>query len=219
MRTDLEIQRDVQHELLWDSRVEAAGIGVSVENGIVMLSGSVKSYAEKVAAKDAAHYVAGVLDVANEIEVIPASGKLRSDTDIAAAIRHTLEWDVLVPEERIQSTVSKGWVTLEGNVNTWQQRTDAERAIRHLYGVRGVTNLIAVEPETVDSSTIHAAIEEALERRAKREAKRIHIEVNGGIATLTGTVATPEERRAIAGAASQTPGVMSVIDLLEIAKG
>jgi osmotically-inducible protein OsmY len=121
--------------------------------------------------------VIGVLDVANDIKVKVSGGLVRSDTEIAQAVRHALQWDVFVPDEKITSTISDGWVTLEGTVDLWSQRDDAERAVRNLMGVRGVVNKITVTSEKPVSADVRKAIEQALERRAEREAKRIHIDV------------------------------------------
>ncbi|HSB09345.1 MAG TPA: BON domain-containing protein, partial [Blastocatellia bacterium] len=146
---DLHIQQEVLREMNWDTRVEDQEITVAVVDGIVSLTGVTDSYAKKLAAQDAAHRVAGVLDVVNDIQVRIPRGKARSDTEIAKAVRSALEWDVWVPEERIKSTVSDGWVTLEGEVEILRERADAERTIRRLAGVCGVTNKIEVRPPNV----------------------------------------------------------------------
>ena len=124
-KSDNEIKSQVLRELKWDSRIGWSEIGVEVMEGVVTLKGVVSSYAQKLAAQEAAHRINGVLDVANEVEVKPEGLFVRSDAEIALAVRHVLEWDALVPDERIKSTVSAGWVTLEGNVDFWQQREDA----------------------------------------------------------------------------------------------
>src|SRR5687767_5406726 len=133
-RSDRDLKQRILRELKWDSRISWASINVEVNEAVATLTGSVSSYAQKVAAQEAAHRVAGVLDVANDIEVRPVDGFIRTDTEIARAVRSALEWDALVPDERIQSSVSDGWVTLEGEVDYWRERTDAERVIRRLTG-------------------------------------------------------------------------------------
>ena len=145
-KTDSEIQQAVLQELKWDTRVEETDVGVEVDAGVVTLTGTVSSWAKRLAAQEAAHRVAGVLDVANDIQVKMSGDLRRTDTDIAHAVRHALEWNVFVPEEHIRSTVADGWVTLEGNVDYWSQREDADEAVRRLAGVRGVTNKIEVTP-------------------------------------------------------------------------
>lgn len=152
-KTDAEIQKDVLAELEWDTRIRETDVGVAVDRGIVTLSGKVDSQAKRMAAQEAAHRVAGVLDVANDLEVqLPGDGP-RSDTDIARAVRDSLEWDVLVPDARIRSTVCNGEVTLEGDVDLDKQRADAERAIRTLLGVTRVINRLQVVAEPYTRST------------------------------------------------------------------
>jgi osmotically-inducible protein OsmY len=210
---DQELQQAVSRELSWDTRVSDADIAVGVHTGVVTLSGTVRSWAERLAAQKAAHRVAGVLDVANEIQVrIPEIGA-RSDTQIAHAVRHALEWDVFVPENRIQSTVANGCVTLTGDVDLLTQKDDAARAVRNLVGVTQVINDIEVQPRA-GSTDVQRAIEAALERRAKREAARVDVETRDGHVTLTGIVHSRAEHDAIVGAAKGTRGVRSVEDKL-----
>jgi osmotically-inducible protein OsmY len=217
-KSDDEIQRDVRRELAWDPRVEQAGIGVEVRHGVVTLSGAVSSWGKRLAAEEAAYRVAGVLDVANDVEVKVPGGLARTDAEIAEAVRHALVWDVFVPDQRIRSTVTDGWVTLNGAVDFLAEREDAERVVRNLMGVRGVTNRIAVTvtPPRELPVDVRRAIEEALARRAHRQAGRIQVEVAGGRVTLSGRVRSWEERRAVVGAARLTAGVETVEDQLEI---
>jgi osmotically-inducible protein OsmY len=214
-KSDSEIKREVSRELKWDSRVGLAKLAVDVSDGVVTLTGIVTSYPKKLAVQEAAHRVAGVLDVANDIEVKPA-GFTRTDGDIALAVRHVLEWDALVPDELIQSTVSDGWVTLEGGVGFWHEREEAERAALRLEGVIGVTNKILVTPKQVDPEELRGEIEYALERRADREAERLRIEVNDGAVDLFGRVHSWQEKRAVLGSISHAPGVCAVRDHLRV---
>src|SRR6202021_902010 len=137
---DEEIQKDVLAELKWDAQVQPNEIGVSVEDGVVTLTGWGDSYLKKWAAEDAAPRVGGVKAVANDIEVKVFSE--RTDTDIAEAAIRALQWDASVPADKIQVTVSKGWVTLKGEVNWNFEKQDAERVVRRLTGGTGETNLI-----------------------------------------------------------------------------
>jgi osmotically-inducible protein OsmY len=216
MKSDAQIQKDVLDELAWDTRVEETDVGVEVANGIVTLSGTVSSYAKKLAASEAAHRVPGVLDVANDIRVHVPNPLLRTDSDIAQAVRDALIWDAFVPEEQIQSTVSDGWVTLEGEVGRWAQRTDVEQVVSRLLGVKGVTNHIAVKAPPIGASAIRETIERALERRAEREARRVEVRVEDGTVTLSGRVQTWPERHAIVQAISHTPGVRAVADQIHV---
>lgn len=215
-RSDKELERDVGHELRWDSRIGETTINVRVRDGVATLTGIVTSYAKKVAAQEAAHRVMGVLDVANDIEVKPASGSARRDTEIAAAVRNALEWDALVPNDQILSTVSDGWVTLEGNVNYWREREDAERAILRLSGVIGVINKITIQKRDVDPKELRGKIESALERRADREAERLRVDIHDGAVDLWGRVHSWQEKRAVLGSVSHAPGVSRVVDHLRV---
>jgi osmotically-inducible protein OsmY len=177
----------------------------------------VTSWAKRVAAQEAAHRVAGVLDVANDIIVKVPGGLGRSDTEIAHAVRNALEWDVFVPDKDIQSTVSNHWVTLTGTVETVSEREDAARAVRNLTGVSGVDNQITVRQPRVAPERIRAAIEEALERRAEREARRIDVTVSpDGEVTLAGCVRSWAEREAVVASARYLRGVHTVQDRLRI---
>jgi len=215
-RNDSDLKRRILRELKWDSRISWASINVEVEEAVATLTGSVPSYAQKVAAQEAAHRVMGVLDVANDIEVKPSDGFVRSDTELARAVRSALEWDALVPDDQIQSTVSDGWVTLEGEVNYWRESTDAERAIRRLTGVVGVINKITIRKQAVNVDQLREEIEEALETRADRETERLRIEVHDGAVDLWGRVHSWRERRAVLGSISHAPGVAQVRDHLHI---
>jgi osmotically-inducible protein OsmY len=213
-KTDSEIHHDVLEELKWDPRVDETEVGVEVDNGVVSLSGTVTTWAKRVAAQDAAHRVAGVLDVANDITVKTPGGLERSDTEIAQAVRQTLQWDVFVPDEQITSTVADGRVTLAGTVNRLSQYDAADRAVRNLTGVKTVINLIKVKAPKPAPESIRLAIERALDRRAERHAHDITVGVQDGVVKLTGPVNSWAERRAMVGAARGTAGVQAVEDEL-----
>lgn len=218
-KTDAQIKHDVLDELKWDTRVKETDVGVEVTAGTVALSGTVESWTARLAAQEAAHRVQGVLDVANEVQVKLPGSYERNDTDIAKAVRTALEWDVLVPHERIRTTVSNGIVTLEGTVDHWTQYDDAARAIRNLAGVRQVTNRITVEPPLAPGASpqsLRINIERALERHAEHAAKRVHIAVNGGRVILSGEVPSWAERIAVEGAVRGTPGVWTVDSQLRV---
>jgi osmotically-inducible protein OsmY len=214
--TDGQLHQDVIWELKWDSRVSETEVGVQVDAGIVTLTGSVESFAKKIAAQDAAHRVHGVLDVANDIHVkIPNEYSL-TDTEIAQAVRNVIKWDVLVPEN-IQSTVTNGWVTLEGTVELLRERDDAERSVRNLRGVRGLSNDLLVHTSTPEKEEdIKFLIEDVLARRALRESERIEVAVHDGTVVLTGNVNSWFEKQAVLGAVSHAPGVKELRDHLRI---
>jgi osmotically-inducible protein OsmY len=217
-KTDAQIQSEVLEELKWDTRVKATDVGVEVDAGIVALTGTVNSWTSRLAAQEAAHRVLGVLDVANDIQVKLPTSSLRDDTDIARAVRNTLEWDTLVPHERITSTVSDGVVMLEGEVDYWSQFDDAERSVRNLEGVREVRNLISVQPSLSGAAAkvVRGAIEQALERHAQHAAKHVQISIVDGKVTLSGEVPSWAERNAVEGAVRGTPGVRKIQNQLLI---
>lgn len=217
MQTDSELQQAVLRELSWDARVRETDVGVLVSGGVVALTGTLGSWAERVSAQEAAHRVAGVLDVVNDIEVKPPGSGLKTDTELAHAVRTALQWDVLVPDARIQSTVTHGVVTLAGAVDFGSQREDAERAVRNLVGVRQVLNNIHIKPpHPVTPEGVKKSIEEALGRRTAREVSHITLEVHDGRVNISGSVHSWAERRAALGAAKSTPGVICVVDHLRI---
>jgi osmotically-inducible protein OsmY len=184
-------------------------IGVAVKDGIVTLTDWVDSYLKKMAAEEAAHRVPGVKAVANDIEVRLPGFAERTDTDLAAAVLNALRWDAAIPTGKVDVTVSQGWVTLKGEVEYAFQKRDAERAVRRLSGVKGVSNLIVVKPQ-VFPSDLKQQIERALIRNAQTDARNITIEVEGSKVILRGTVRSYAEKQAAEETAWSAPGVTEV---------
>jgi len=217
MEEDLRLQQRVIDALEFDPRVEAAHIGVSVAEGIVSLSGHVRSFAEKFAAERIARQVKGVRAVAQELEVRLPSDKKLADDEIAARAVRILRWDQMVPGDRISVKVEHGIVTLSGDVDWGFQRSEAENDVRKLGGVRSVINNIIIVAK-VSPDDVHATIRAALERNAEIEAGRITVTVSGSKVTLGGRVNAWTEREAVEHAAWSAPGVTEVEDRIEIVR-
>jgi osmotically-inducible protein OsmY len=216
MKTDSQLQRDVQDELSWEPSIREAEIGVVAKNGVVTISGYVDTFAEKYMAERAAERVSGVRAIADDLNVRLPTGFQRPDTEIAHAVVDTLRSDIQVPDDRIQAKVEGGWITLEGDVEWQYEKTAAERAVRYLRGVVGVSNRIAVKPKRVSSFEVSNKIKDALRRNAEVEADRIVVEAVDGRVILRGMVRSYAERQDAERAAWAAPGVTNVDDKLLI---
>ncbi|MGK5742569.1 BON domain-containing protein [Micromonospora sp. URMC 103] len=215
-REDQRIQQDVLAELAWDPQVQPNDVGVSVDQGVVTLTGSVESSAHRWAVTRCAQRVRGVRAVADDVEVrLPGSPGL-TDSDIAIAASRALEWDSFVPAERLDVTVADGWVMLRGEVEFGWQRRSAERELRRLRGVRGVTNLVEVRPPApTETDRILRDVRRALGRAVGTE--RVSAAVDGDTLVLSGVVRSWWERDQATRAAWSAPGVRAVDDQVVVA--
>lgn len=213
---NLSLRDQVLSELEFEPSVEAAHIGVAVENGVVTLTGHVGSYAEKLAAERIVQRLKGVRAIAQEIEVRFPADKKTDDDEIAQRALKIIAWDTTIPDDKIKIKVQKGWITLTGEVDWYYQRSAVETGVRKLSGVTGITNSITVKPK-VQAGDIKLRIENALKRNAELEAEKIHVLVSGGRVTLEGKIKAWHERTVAERAAWAAPGVVAVVDHLAMA--
>lgn len=215
MKSDAELKTDVLAELTFDPAVNATDVGVIVKDGVVTITGHLNTFAEKYAAEHAVRRVKGVKAIAMEADVKLAAAHKRSDSEIAAAAENAIKWHALVPSDKVQITVERGWVSLRGELEWDYQRRSVEKAIRPLLGVTGISNYITIKPQPVPAN-LHKRIEDALTRQALREAKRIEVQVDGSRVTLRGKVHSWAERDAAQGVVWSSPGVATVINDLTV---
>jgi osmotically-inducible protein OsmY len=212
MTTDLRLRELVLQQLEWDSQVEAATIGVAARNGVVTLSGSIDSYAGKLAAERAAKRARGVRAVATTLQVTQPYP--RSDTDIANVAARALETHLIVPPT-VQVVVRNAHVVLTGTVRSLFQRVVAEKAVRYVKGIKSLVNRVTVMPApTIDD--IRPRIVRALHEDADIDARGLSVVVSGNTVTLTGTVRSWHERESAERAAMHAPGITHVENLIAV---
>jgi osmotically-inducible protein OsmY len=212
---DSKLRQDVLDELSWQPHIPAAQITVTADQGTVHLSGSVATYAQRLAAEQAVKRVVGVrAAVVDSLEVkVVADGISGADEEIASRARASISWAALVPSGQVQVDVQSRWVTLSGQLDWHFQRTAAETIVRNLAGVAGVSNEITLRahPQMTD---LKAAIERALKRSSDLDARFIRVKVVDGLVTLEGAVGSWHARERAEEAAWMAPGVSAVRDML-----
>ena len=215
MKSDIQLHKDIIDELAFNPQIDERSIAVGVSEGIVTLTGTVPSYAQKYAMERLVKRISGVRGIAEELKVELPQTHVRTDADIAAAALNALAWNTFVPADAIQATVENGYIILNGQVGWQFQRSEAEAALRGLMGVKGVNNLITLSPY-VAPRDVKDKIEREFERTADSEANRIIVETSGGKVTLKGIVHTFLERDEAARAAWCVPGVTEVQNLIGV---
>jgi len=214
MKTDLELRQDVERQLSWDPKLEASKIAVTAKNGVVTLTGEVRTFFDKWEAEKIVKGVLGVTGVAEDLKV-NLLGTRPNDTELTERVVNSLKWNASVPNDKIKPMVSDGWVTLEGEVRWYWQKRAAESAVRYLHGVKGVTNSVTIN-NPVEPQDISNRITEALTRNARLDARQITVRANGHTAILDGSVRSIAERDEAESAAWSAPGVNMVEDHLSI---
>lgn len=209
--TDLRVRSDVLRQLEWDTEVEASAIAVSSHDGVVTLTGTTDSYAGKLAAERAAKRVRGVRAVANEVQVRLRLG--RTDTEIAGDAARLLALRMLPAS--VQAVVHEGHLTLTGTVPTLFQRALAEKALRHIAGLKAIVNRLVVAPR-LPARAARRELHRALERSADLAGCGVVATVDHGVVTLTGNVRSWHERESAEAAALHAPGITHVENLLVV---
>jgi len=212
---DKKLRQDVVDALDWDPSIDSANVGVAVNGGVVVLTGHLPSYAQKLAAQSVARRTKGVRAIADEIEVRYDGSLVKTDEEIAAQALKLLDWDVTIPMGAVKVKVAKGWVTLTGELEWEYQRRAAEADIRKLGGVLGVINSITLK-RRVTPADISQRIHQALKRDAELEASHVQVTVKDGRVKLDGKVHAWHEREAIERAVWSAPGVVGVDDHLQV---
>jgi osmotically-inducible protein OsmY len=213
--SDISLRQNIVDELEFEPSVDAANIGVAVDDGIATLTGHVSSYFEKVTVERVVQRVKGVRGIAEEIEVRFPGAKKTADDEIAKRALNIIDWDVTIPDDKVKIKVQNGWITLSGEVDWNYQKLGAENAVRKLSGVSGVSNLITVRPR-VNTFDVKLRIDDALRRSAEIEATSVRVNVSGAKVTLEGRVHSWHERSVAERAAWASPGVGSVEDRLVV---
>jgi len=215
MKTNEELQKDVQDAIKWEPLLNAAEIGVTTKDGIVTLTGVVDNYSKKLQAEEAARNVAGVTAVVEKIKIEFGKTDKKQDSEIATAVLNAFKWNLQVPNDKVKVKVEDGWVTLDGVLEWNYQREEAGATISDLIGVKGVTNNIKLRSDTHDEIE-KDGIESALARNWSLNNQDIQVKVSVNKVTLTGVVSSWYQRAEAERIAFNSPGVWTVNNELEV---
>jgi osmotically-inducible protein OsmY len=214
--SNAELENNVTDELYWDPKLDSAAIGVSAEDGVVTLRGTVGSLREKREAKQDAEKVHGVEKVNNDLEVRILSEDGREDAELRGAVLQALMLDSLVPPT-IDAKVKLGSVTLTGKANWQYQRDEADFIAANIYGVVDVDNEIELVAPGPAPENVERRIKDAMERSARLDAESVEVKSENGTVTLRGTVSSWADHDAAVAAAWAAPGVTRVKDHILVA--
>ncbi|AZB26172.1 BON domain-containing protein [Chryseobacterium bernardetii] len=214
MKTNEQLQKDVQEAIKWEPLLHPAEIGVTAADGVVSLTGTVDSFAKKKQAENAARNVAGVKVLVENIQVKLPDSKAKTDVEIGAEIISAFTSNVIIPQDKIKVKVENGWVDLDGELPWDYQREITENAIQFLPGIKGIFNNITINPDTNDTVS-KKKVEEALKRSAVDE-REITVSVSGTTVTLTGTVHSWQQKEEAGRIAWKTPGIKHLKNKLEV---
>ncbi|WP_288444808.1 BON domain-containing protein [uncultured Chryseobacterium sp.] len=214
MKTNEQLQQDVQEAIKWEPMLHPAEIGVTASDGVVSLTGTVDSIVKKKQAENAARNVSGVKVLVENIQVKLPDSKVKTDIEIGAEIISAFTSNVIIPQDKIKVKVENGWVDLDGELPWDYQREITENAIQFLPGIKGIFNNITINPDTKDVVS-KKKVEEALKRSAVDE-REIAVSVSGTTVTLTGTVHSWQQKEEAGRIAWKTPGIKHLKNKLEV---
>jgi osmotically-inducible protein OsmY len=216
MKNNQTLRSDVQDALKWEPLLKDAQIGVTADDGIITLTGAVDSFLKKVEAEDTVKNVAGVKAVVEKLEIKFCSPlATRDDNEIAFAIVNAFKWSKEIPADKVKVKVEDGWVTLEGTLPWYFQKVAVRKAVKVLFGIRGVTNSIVIKADTQDMID-KEALEKAFRRNASMDARKIEVHVSGTTITLRGTVISVYQKSEAGRLAWNTPSVEHVENAIRV---